>query len=177
MRLQGHALQPHYILENIMIARNLLLVSLLFCAGHAMAQEPADSVSIITVIEQGGLIEISAPAGFEQRLARETPEETQAPAENASASQSATRVGYRVQVFDDNNVHTAKHQAQARKQQMQSRFPEFNAYIQFNSPYWRVKVGDFKTRSEAETAMNAIRTAFPALGSQLRVVRDRINQQ
>jgi len=45
----------------------------------------------------------------------------------------------------------------------------------FNSPYWRVKVGDFRTRGEAEAAMAEIREAFPSLSSHLRIVRDKIN--
>ncbi len=80
-----------------------------------------------------------------------------------------------MQVFDDNNVRTAKHEAQNRKRQVESRFPEFRAYMQFNSPYWRVKVGDFRTRSEADAALAAIRAAFPSIGNQMRVVRDHIN--
>lgn len=143
-------------------------------AWPCVATEPADSIDIVERINNSGNITVEIPAALMQRL---QPAETQTVEEsthNASVA-PATRVGYRVQVFDDNNVSTAKHQAQARRQQMQSRFPEFRTYIQFNSPYWRVKVGDFKTRSEAEAAMGTIRAAFPALGPQLRVVRDRIN--
>lgn len=85
------------------------------------------------------------------------------------------RAGYRIQVFDDNNVRTAKQDAQNRKKQIESRFPEFPVYVTFNSPYWRVKVGDFKNRGEAEAAMAEIKYAFPAMAKSLRIVRDRIN--
>lgn len=86
------------------------------------------------------------------------------------------KAGYRVQIFDDNNVRTAKQEAQSRKQQIETHFPHLSAYVTFNSPYWRVKVGDFTTRSEAEAAMAEIRQAFPAMAKSLRIVRDRIKQ-
>ncbi len=49
------------------------------------------------------------------------------------------------------------------------------SYIMFNSPYWRVKVGDFRTRAEAEAAMAELRHAFPSMAAYMRIVRDKIN--
>lgn len=86
---------------------------------------------------------------------------------------ASTRTGYRVLVFDDNNPRTARTQAEARHRQMQSEFPHMRAYVTFNSPYWRVKVGDFRTRGEAEAAMAEMRHAFPALAAYMRIVREK----
>ena len=150
------------------------------CAPTLGAQVPADSLFIVQEITSTGKITLDLPAGIAHCLApRSASHGVEEPghekAENAAHNQATTRVGYRVQVFDDNNVMTAKHDAQSRKQQIDSRFPEFHTYVQFNSPYWKVKVGDFRTRSEADAAMAAIRAAFPGFASQLRIVRDRIN--
>lgn len=149
----------------------------LFTAFAVNAQAaPSSDSTIVSHVEEGGRIAITCPDNLLQRLVPVAPTTDESSADDeAAASQSATRVGYRVLVFDDNDVRTAKRNAQARRNLIVSRFPEMNAYIQFNSPYWRVKVGDFKTRSEAEAAMQAIRAAFPNYGAQLRVVRDRIN--
>ena len=157
----------------------LSLIILFFTAfaSQLLAQEQAaDSLSIIENIESAGAIKISVPDGFDKLLVKEGStifEEDEA--EKAAQAKASSKVGYRIQVFDDNNVRTAKHEAQNRKRQMENRFPEYRAYTQFNSPYWRVKVGDFRTRSEAEAALAAIKAAYPGLSSQLRVVRDRIN--
>lgn len=159
-----------------------ILIIILLAGLGAKAQtmaEPADTAGIIGQIEEAGHVKVTAPAGFEKMLT-DAPAAAEAASEESeearpSSSKSATRVGYRVLVFDDNNVRTAKHEAESRRRQMESRFPEFRAYTSFNSPYWRVKVGDFRTRSEAEAALAALRAAFPGYGSQLRVVRDRIN--
>ena len=87
----------------------------------------------------------------------------------------ATRTGYRVQVFDDNNPRTARSNAEAAHRRLAAEFPEMRSYISFNSPYWRVKAGDFRTRAEAEAAMAEIQHAFPALAGYIRIVRDKIN--
>lgn len=157
--------------------RHLILSAIISAAAcPAFAAVTADSC-IINRVEQSGKISIVCPAALVSRLQPAAPAESEevVETESATAVQPNTHVGYRVQVFDDNNVNTAKQEAQSRRQLIQSRFPELRTYVQFNSPYWRVKVGDFKTRSEAETTMLAIRQAFPSIASQLRVVRDRIN--
>ncbi|MDE6301376.1 MAG: SPOR domain-containing protein [Muribaculaceae bacterium] len=158
-------------------------LSILVSAPAITAQTPADTLSIVKDIEQSENITLILPAGITDCLApkgnshsrTENADETSALSATAASSRANTRVGYRVQVFDDNNVMSAKHDAQSRRQQLEARFPEFRTYVQFNSPYWKVKVGDFRTRSEADAAMAAIRSAFPSFASQLRVVRDRIN--
>lgn len=142
-----------------------------------MAVALAGRSDIIGQIEQGGLIEVNVPAGLLPALQYDSVAPAAEHVQEATPSASRSRSGYRVLVFDDNNVRTAQSQAQARKQLIESRFPEFRSYVSFNSPYWRVKVGDFKTRSEAEAAMGAIRAAFPSIGTQLRVVRDKINSR
>lgn len=162
-----------------MTARHLLTALALAALMPMRATEPADSTRMLPLLQEisQGTVTVVLPDGLAARLAadRAADEESDTQAPSTTATRSNSRVGYRVQVFDDNNVRTAKHEAQSRKSQIESRFPEYRAYVSFNSPYWRVKVGDFHSRSEAEAAMGAIRQAFPAMGNQLRVVRDRIN--
>lgn len=83
--------------------------------------------------------------------------------------------GYRVQIFSDNNSRTAKNEARTKSRLVGDYFPHHRTYVQYNSPYWRVKVGDFKTQREAEEAMDEIKKAFPNLSKEIRVVKDRIN--
>ena len=155
-----------------------ILVSVAMAATAVCAQT-TDSLTIVDRLNAGGVITVIQPAGLGARLVREvTPvaeeiaddgmQETVAPVHHG-------RAGFRVQIFDDNNVRTARNEAQARKKQIELRFPEYKAYVTFNSPYWRVKVGDFTSRSEAEAAMAEIRQAFPKIARSLRIVRDRIN--
>lgn len=158
-----------------------IALAFLVPALKAPAQEsalPADSVvSIVARINSSGNIVVSQPAVLEKLLVRRVESGLSIEDEQpASDNRAATgRSGYRVQVFDDNNPRTAAAQAKARGRQVETAFPQFKTYVSFNSPYWRVKVGDFRTRGEAEAAMAEIREAFPQYGAYLRIVRDRIN--
>jgi len=88
-----------------------------------------------------------------------------------------SRIGYRVQVFSDNNARTAKNEARSKSRIITERFPEYPTYVIFSSPYWRLRVGDFKTQEEARDAADEIKKAFPSFGKEVHVVRDRINNR
>lgn len=84
-------------------------------------------------------------------------------------------VGYRVQVYADNNQRVAKGEARQRERAISQRFPSVTTYVAYVSPYWRLRVGDFRSQAEAEKVALDIRHAFPAYAKEVRVVRDRIN--
>ena len=67
--------------------------------------------------------------------------------------------GYRVQVFFGNDRKTAYFQ-QAK---FKSLYPELNAYVTYTQPNYRVKIGDFRTRTEAQQIIAKLRPDFPNL--------------
>ncbi|MDE6276699.1 MAG: SPOR domain-containing protein [Muribaculaceae bacterium] len=145
---------------------------------------PDSIVSITAEINAAGHVKVSQPEKLTSRLVRKkaASQETVSDADGtrietaASRRQaSSVRAGYRVQVFDDNNPRTARQTASSLKSKIESAFPAYRAYVSFNSPYWRVKTGDFRSRAEAESAMAEIRRAFPELKAYIRIVRDRVN--
>lgn len=83
--------------------------------------------------------------------------------------------GFRVQVFSDNNQKTSQREAKAKELKINERFPEYETYIVYNSPYWRLKVGDFRTEFDAEAAADEIKRAFPEFAREVRIVRDRVS--
>lgn len=88
---------------------------------------------------------------------------------------SGKSVGYRVQIYSDNNQRTARAEAERRAAAIRSHFPEYQAYVVFQSPYWRVRVGDFRSRSQAEDAAAQMKHVLPVYGKEMRVVKDRVN--
>lgn len=102
--------------------------------------------------------------------------EQAASTENGAVAGTTKSAGYRVQVFSDNNVRTAKSEARSKAQSIQTRFPQYRTYVVYQSPYWRLKVGDFPTRTEAENVADEIKKVFPAFSREVRVVKDRINR-
>lgn len=153
------------------------LAALLALAATAFSAGAMSSVSIVDTIVASGNIVIDQPEALARLLVYRPVIVTDSEAEASENQHShpVVRTGYRVQVFDDNNPRTARRNAEAANQRIASQFPHLRSYMSFNSPYWRVKVGDFRSRAEAEATMAEIRQAFPSLSPYLRVVRDKIN--
>lgn len=92
------------------------------------------------------------------------------------ATHQNSNSGYRIQVFSDSNPRTAQAEAGRKAATISSRFPDMNTYIKYDSPYWRLRVGDFTTFEDASDALTEMKTAFPAYRREMRIVRDHINR-
>ncbi len=127
----------------------------------------SNSDSIVFIIQPKEMDARIAPT-FESNI-----ESKKSTTDNQQKINGKTRVGgYRIQVFSDNNAHTAKSEAQTKASNISSRFPQYRTYIVYNSPYWRLKVGDFLSEEEAYEAIQELKRAFPAYGKEMRIVRD-----
>lgn len=83
-----------------------------------------------------------------------------------------TGPGYRVQVFSSNNFKTAKTDAYNIEKQLKSVFPEQQVYVTYASPFWKVRVGNFRTADEAQKLRSEIINLFPALRKDTYAVRE-----
>ena len=72
----------------------------------------------------------------------------------------STLEGWRVQIFFDSGANS-KRRASDALNRFTALFPETQAYLSFKEPYYRVRVGDFRTRLEAEGFMNTIQAEYP----------------
>ena len=85
--------------------------------------------------------------------------------------------GYRIQVFSDGrNQSTLESRAKARGNMILSKFPKYKGqiYTYSSSPNWYTRVGNFRTASEANSALTELKKAFPNLSSEMRVVKSQI---
>lgn len=78
--------------------------------------------------------------------------------------------GYRIQIFFDSGLNSSDRAKQARDS-FSLLYPDVPAYLSWKSPNYRVRVGDFKTRLEAEKAMQLIIIDYPNAW----VTKDEIN--
>jgi hypothetical protein len=78
-------------------------------------------------------------------------------------------MGFRVQIFFDAGNNSLE-RAEAVALEYQTLFPTDTAYISFTEPYYKVRVGDFRTRLEAEGFMQKILADYP----NAFVIKDRI---
>jgi hypothetical protein len=80
--------------------------------------------------------------------------------------------GYRIQVYMGNNQKKSKSEALKREEMIKEKYPDLPAYLSFVSPFWRLRIGDFRTHTEALVSMRELLTDFPELKGQVYVVKD-----
>lgn len=85
--------------------------------------------------------------------------------------------GYKIQAFSGNNQRTSRNEAISKQNSINSAFPELETVILFESPFWRLRVGNFKTREEAEEVMSEMRSRFPSFGKEMYIVVDEVKIQ
>lgn len=69
--------------------------------------------------------------------------------------------GYRVRIFFDNK-QTARVESEETLKRFESMYHDVVAYRTYANPYFKVTVGDFRTRSEAVQLLERIKGAFPS---------------
>lgn len=77
--------------------------------------------------------------------------------------------GYRIRIFFDNS-RTARGDSESALYRFKSLNPGISAYRTFSSPYFKVTVGDFRTKSEALALLQSIKPYFPGAF----IVRERL---
>ncbi len=68
-----------------------------------------------------------------------------------------TDKGFRLMIVSTNS----REEAMAAKTKVYTYFPELKAYLWYQSPYFRVKAGNFKDRKDAEAYQQRLNTYFP----------------
>lgn len=88
---------------------------------------------------------------------------------------TTTGNGYRVQVFSSNIQRTAKAEAFKIEKVLREEFPDHEVYVNYTSPFWKVRIGDFKAFEEAQEFRRELIAAFPNLRSETYTVKDIVN--
>ncbi len=68
--------------------------------------------------------------------------------------------GYRVRIFFDNR-QSARQDSEAMMEQFERMYPGVPAYRSYVNPYFKITVGDFRTKSEAMSFLQSIIGVFP----------------
>ncbi len=82
--------------------------------------------------------------------------------------------GYRVQVFSSNVQPTNRTEAFQKEKLIKEKFPDLSVYVNYLSPFWKVRVGDFRTPDQAQVLRNQLIEAFPSMRSEIYIVREQI---
>ena len=78
---------------------------------------------------------------------------------NEETTRDARRIGkgYRLLVINTNN----RDEATAAKTTVYTFFPELKSYLLYQAPYFKLKVGNFKEKKEAEDYQKRLQKYFP----------------
>lgn len=143
------------------------LLALLITASVASAQARVDStllgVDILSLISQ----KASGSASVNQSI-----EIRNALSRHIVANSSAKMQGYRVRIFFDSD-RTARTKSAAIASGFSEKYPEIPVYRSHVSPYFKVAVGDFRTRADAQRFASKLSAsgAYPYVF----VVKEQIN--
>lgn len=81
--------------------------------------------------------------------------------------------GYRVQIYSSNQQQTAKAEALDLEQRLKDKITQ-TIYVQYIPPFWKVRLGDFRTYNEAKEYKNEFVLQYPDLMGDTYIVRDKI---
>lgn len=86
---------------------------------------------------------------------------SQAVLEHVAANADRAMNGYRVRIFFDNK-QSARTASEETLKRFESMYHDVVAYRTYANPYFKVTVGDFRTKSEAMALLERIRHEFPS---------------
>ncbi|MBQ6074009.1 MAG: SPOR domain-containing protein [Bacteroidales bacterium] len=126
------------------IKRLLILMAALTICSAAYAQQDVDStylgVDILSLINQKGRGTATVNQSYDLRNAL---------SRHIVANSGRKMQGYRVRIFFDSD-RTARAKSEAIATEFENRYPGVRAYRSHVSPYFKVTVGDFRTRADAQ---------------------------
>ena len=72
---------------------------------------------------------------------------------------SVTILGFRVQIFSG----LGRDEAYAEQTRFKSLYPNITSYVSYTQPNYRVRVGDFRTKLEAQKFMNELKKQYTSM--------------
>jgi hypothetical protein len=78
-----------------------------------------------------------------------------------------SQMGYRVQIFYGSN----RREAFNEQSKFKASYPKLNSYITYREPNYYLRVGDFRSRLDAQRFLNELKPSYPTLF----IFREKIN--
>ncbi|MNK08659.1 Sporulation related domain protein [compost metagenome] len=88
-------------------------------------------------------------------------------ATNPTSSAIVSSTGYRVQIYYGSD----RREVFSQQAQFKSSYPKLNTYITYKEPNYYLRVGDYRTRLDAQKFLNELRPSYPTLF----IFREKIN--
>lgn len=126
------------------------IISILFvCFSVLYANAQIDSV--VQVQEGYGVIDIQQDARIPALV------ETHIAINKANNGKFS---GWRIQIYSSSGT-TSRAEAQSVRKAFLTKYPDVNAYLIYQPPFFKIRVGDFRTKSEAYSFYKQILPEYP----------------
>ncbi|WP_199118094.1 SPOR domain-containing protein [Pedobacter sp. ASV28] len=86
---------------------------------------------------------------------------------NPTGTAIVSEMGFRVQIY----YGADRREAFAEQARFKADYPKLNTYITYKEPNYYVRVGDYRTRLEAQKFLNELKATYPTLF----IFREKIN--
>lgn len=82
--------------------------------------------------------------------------------------------GFRTQVFSGNNQRESKDEAFSKEKEIKELFPDLPTYVTYTAPFWKLRVGDFRSHEEAYHVLRQLMAAFPSYAKEMYIIREEV---
>jgi len=134
----------------------LLIVTLLLGAAALQAQDTTGVAAVDSTLVGRQILSVLGP-GAEVQQSQTVKDALDTYIQNNAQKPIA---GYRIRVFYD-NAPQARVKSETIEVSLKKQFPETGVYRSFESPNYKVTLGDFRTKDEALRIYNAIKGSYP----------------
>lgn len=134
--------------QNIVIPEGYELVDSLVYSPMSAIDTSIHGQSIYAAMPEGVIV--SQPDGVHNAL-------------SSQLSKNASRQfnGWRIRIFFDNS-QTARGDSERTEMRFKGMYPGYATYRTFDNPYFKVTVGNFRTKADASAALRYIKNDFPS---------------
>ena len=126
---------------------------------------------LLLLLTRGVVIAQEAASGPKKTEIVQDPRIDQLVSKHIKVNQElVTMDGFRIQLFSDSG-NNSKTRAQALQEELMVKYPETGVYLTFKSPNYKIRLGDFRTKLDAQRILNQIAVDYP----NAFIVSDQIN--
>ena len=141
---------------------------LLFASMSCAYSQNKTMIDSITTTKNGGKVVIHQDVGIANLVGKI----------NTTGSTTTTKKvnkrGYRIQAYSGSQQKVAKTEVYEREKRFRNRFPAHSTYVTFNSPFWKLRIGDFAEQRDADEILKEFKKAFPEYSGELYIVPDNV---
>lgn len=138
--------------QNVQALQQLVQADTVVLQKKPLADSSLVGTAVFQLLEQetgGGKVELVQPEEMEKAYGK-----------YVKANGEKKRNGYRVRLFFDNK-QSARVESEELEKEFQQQFPQIPTYRTYTNPFFKVVVGDYRTKSDAIRALNKILPFYP----------------